>query len=207
MVLLTMPEGSLFYGEIYTDLLGGMLQACADADAPGGLHVLTEGTYHQTDPASLAAYPETVADAIVEQLPGKVAEYWTKHCTVALGAWPLGYYREVRDASGKVLGWSGRKETFGDRIVGSYADKSGWYPPDEFARQMAGLAAFSPRYNWVYAHGATFWQLSEEEAARYARRAHKSMSNATLPVVKDLQAYLDAIGARKTLREAPGESR
>ena len=206
MVLLTLPEGTIFYGELYTPLLGGMLQACADADAPGGLHMFTELTYHHTDPAALALAPKAIDTAIAESYEKRLVAYWQKRCSVALGAWPLGYYRQILDAAGKDLGWSGKKEVFGDKIVGSYADKSEWYTPEVFRTQMAGLNTFSPRYNWVYSHGAVYWHFTPEQIEHYRKGVHQSMSNAHLPVVPNLQQYFDAIVHPKVVtvtREAP----
>lgn len=193
MVLLTLPEGVMHYKALYNSIFEGMLRACAQADAPGGLHLLTEETYHTTSPLSLASFAEDVRTATLERVDPALHDYWKRRCTVALGAWPLGYYRDIFDAKGKRIGYGGRKEVYGDKIIGSYADKSAWYSPAEFARQMAGLNTFSPRYNWIYAHGATFWSFTPEEAQRYTAGAHKAMGNATQPAVDNLAEYFDVI--------------
>lgn len=193
MVLMTLPEGMLYYGSLYMDLFTGMLQACAEAKAPGGFHVMTEGTYHMTSAAALAKYPAKVTSMIEEECPKPLASYWRRRCTVVMGAWPLGYYREITDADGKFLGWAGKKEVFGDKIIGSYADKSEWYPLPEFKEQMAGLNTFCPRYNWIYGHGDVFWQWSEAELQKYQQCAHKSVGNATLPTVPNLADYFDIL--------------
>lgn len=189
MVLLTLPEGMLHYGPLWTDLFIGMLGGCAAVDASGGLHVMTEATYHVTDPGGLAGFPEAIDAWVADECPPPLPDYWRRRCSVVLGAWPLGYYRAIHDADGKFLGYSGKQETFGDRIVGSYADKSEWYSADVFAVQMAGLNTFSPRYNWIYGHGCVFWQWSEEEARRYSAGVHPAGSNQTLPTVPNLADY------------------
>jgi len=200
MVLLTLPEGMLHYGELYMDILSGMLQACAGAGAPGGLHVMTEGTYHLTDPAALASYPDRVSAAVADDCPAPVVRYWRQRCSVAMGVWPLGYYREITGPDGKFLGWTGKKDVFGDKIVGSYADKSEWYSAAEFAEQMAGVNSFCPRYNWVYGHGDVFWQWTDEQLKTYRQGVHKSVGNATLPTVKNLAEYFAAIANPKLIR-------
>jgi hypothetical protein len=147
---------------------------------------------------------------IREEFPASLADYWRRRCSVALGAWPLGYYRAINDANGKFLGWAGKQETTGDTIIGSYADKSEWYPPDAFREQMAGLNTFCPRFNWIYGHGCVFWQWSDEEARKYAASPHKAVSNATLPTVKNLHEYFEVLArpmlARETDQQAPAKA-
>jgi len=193
MVLVTLPEGMFYYGELYADVFTGMLEACAERDAPGGLHLLTEGTYHLTDPLALSEYPAHVQEAVAQACSEFLLDYWRRRCSVAMGAWPLGYYRAVYDEDGNFLGYSGKEGTFGDEIVGSYADKSEWYGPEEFGRQMAGLNTFCPRYNWIYMHGTSWWQNTAEEIARYQQCAHKMIGNAALPTVENLQAYCECV--------------
>jgi hypothetical protein len=205
LVLLTLPEGMIYYGPLYNEVFAGMLQACADVDAPNGLHVLTEGTYHLTAPSALAKYPGRVTALIDEELPGPLADYWRRRCSVAMGAWPLGYYRTVTDPAGKSLGYAGKKEIFGDKVIGSYADKSEWYTPAVFKEQMAGLNTFCPRYNWIYGHGCVFWQWTEAELKKYQSCAHRSASNATLPTVTNLAEYTEAIAKPLLLKETGEE--
>lgn len=193
MVLLTLPEGIHYYGELSQDIFNGMLSAMAGANAPGGLHVMTEGTYHITDPGGLANYANALQAEIQDIASSSSLPYWKQHCSIALGAWPLGYYRAINDKDGKFLGWSGREETFGNKITGSYADKSAWYTPQVFADQMTGLNSFSPRYNWLYAHGDVFWQWTQEQKAHYETMVHKSIFNVLLPVVPNLEQYFQDI--------------
>ncbi len=193
MVLLTLPEGMLYYGELWGELFLGMLEACAEAKAPGGLHVMTEGTYHLTNRIALAKYPAQVTAFITEECPKRVRDYWQRRCSVVLGIWPLGYYRAITDEKGEFLGWSGKEATFGNKIVGSYADKSEWYPVADFREQVAGVNTFSPRYAWIYGHGAVLWQWTEEQARKYGACAHKAAGNATLPTVLNLSEYFEIL--------------
>ncbi len=192
MELLTLPEGVHYYGELYSDLFRGMVGAMADAKAPGGIHVMTEGTYHNTDVGGLQSYAQSVREEIDEVLSPSQLAYWKTRGTVVLGAWPLGYYRDMGIVDGKPV-YSGRKETFGDELVGSYADKSAWYAPEVFATQMAGLNTFSPKYNWIYAHGTVFFQWSEADKAKYLSGAHQATSNATLPTDPNLEKYFEVL--------------
>jgi len=193
MVLLTLPEGMLYYGELYFDVFTGMLEGMAEANAPGGLHLMTEGTYQMRDVGGLAVFPEQLNAVITEESAERPAEYWRERCSVVMGVWPLGYYRAINDENGKFIDWSGKEEVFGNEIVGSYADKSEWYPPEEFNAQMAGVNTFCPRYNWIYGHGNVFFQWTEEQMAKYKQGAHQSFGNALLPTAKNLDAYLAII--------------
>ena len=184
MVFLTLPEGIYFYGPLATDLLVGMVQGMARADAPGGIHLLTERSYHVVNTLGLIHYAHRLESDILAALDEPTAGYWKRRCSIALGGWPLGYYREILDDEGKRLGYSGRAEVFGDEIVGSYADKSGNFSPEEFRAQYAGLLLGSKKYCWIYGHGATWWHFSEADVARYG-----NVSNSTLPVDRQLDAY------------------
>jgi len=140
------------------------------------------------DVGSLAAYPDRL-NAIIAGYPQPLATYWRKRCSVAMGVWPLGYYREIYDADGNFLGYSGRAETFGDRIVGSYADKSAWYSPEVFKTQLDAVNAHSPVYNWIYGHGDVFCQWNQEQWDYYQQGAHRSFGNVMLPTDKNVDAF------------------
>jgi hypothetical protein len=189
MVLTILPEGLTHYGELYQDLFAGIVGAMAKAQAPGGVHVMTESTYHMVGINALENYAHNLQEETQEKLPAKLVPYWKKRCSIALGAWPLGYYRPIMK-DGKRIGWSGREETFGDELVGSYADKSAWYTPEVFATQMTGLNSFSPRYNWIYAHGDVFWQWSEAQKEHYEGMVGNRIFNVLLPTAPNIDDYL-----------------
>lgn len=201
MVLTTMPQGIAQYGELYQDLFVGIISAMAKAQAPGGVHVMTEGSYHITNINALGNYVQRVQTEMQDALPADLLPYWKKYCSVALGAWPLGYYRPIMK-DGKQIGWSGRAETFGDKIVGSYADKSAWYSPEIFKMQMTGINTFSQRYDWIYAHGDVFWQWTEEQKKHYEGMTNNRIFNVLLPTVPNLQEYFDVL-AHPQLAEIP----
>jgi len=192
MVLTILPEGIVHYGELYQDLFTGIISAMAKTNAPGGVHVMTESTYHMININALSNYAQRVQTETQNALPPELVDYWNSHCSVALGAWPLGYYRAIMK-DGKRIGWSGREETFGDEIVGSYADKSAWYSPEIFKVQMTGINTFSPRYDWIYAHGDVFWQWTEEQKKHYEGMTSNRIFNVLLPTVPNLQEYFDVL--------------
>jgi hypothetical protein len=201
MVFLTLPEGIRLYGELYNDMFEGMLVGMAEANAPGGMHLLTELTYSNTDAASLGSFANDLQATILEKLPASLHDYWKSRCSLSLGVWPFGYYREIIGPDGKPLGYSGRKEIFGDKIVGSYADKSARYSPQEFASQMAGVNTYSPRYNWVYGHGDVFTHMTPKQIAHYKTAVHQSLFNVEVPTSPNLEEYFKLIAEPALLVE------
>jgi hypothetical protein len=96
-----------------------MVEAMAEANAPGGLHLLTESTYGMTSTIGLIHFARTLESKILSVLDKSSAEYWRKKCGIVLGGWPLGYYRKILNEQGEFVGWSGKEEKFGNEIVGS----------------------------------------------------------------------------------------
>jgi hypothetical protein len=184
MIYLNLPEGITYYGPLAADLFSGMVQAMANANAPGGMYLLTEASYNMTSTIGLIHYARNLDSKILAILNKNSAEYWMNNCSIALGGWPLGYYRKIYDEKGEFLGYGGKKEKFGDKVVGSYADKSSRFSVEDFRNQYAGLLLGSGRYCWIYGHGATWWQYSDEDIARYGER-----KNAALPVDENLNGY------------------
>lgn len=157
MEFLTLPEGIVYYGPFYEDLFRGMLDGVVDMNAPGGLHLMTESTYSMTDYEALLEVPQSLRVLVTWGQPERIARYWDEKCSVVLGAWPLGYYRDIRDKEGGFAGYGGREDIFGDEVIGSYADRGPRFPVEEFRQQMAGVSAACTRYNWMYSHGAVWW--------------------------------------------------
>lgn len=184
MVFLTLPEGIRYYGPLATDLFVGMVQGMVESDAPGGLHLLTEHSYKMVSTLGLIHYVHSLETEILNNLDESTAEYWRKKCSISLGGWPLGYYRDILDEDGNRLGYSGRVEKFGDELVGSYADKSSNYPPEDFRNQYAGLLLGSKKYCWIYGHGATWWHFTQADVARYG-----GAGNSSLPVDEQFDAF------------------
>lgn len=186
-----LPEGIYHYGPLATDLLVGMVDVLARHRAPGGIHVCTEATYTRTDPVWMVRFCRWLDGEIGAACDGAGREYWSSKGTIAPGLWPLGYYRDVLDETGKLVGYTGKEETFHGALVGSYADKSENYSPAEFRRQFAAARMVARAYVWVYCHGSVLWRMTPEERARYG-----GSQSDVLPVAEDLDAYLDVLRAR-----------
>ncbi|MCK5665337.1 MAG: hypothetical protein KAI17_17740, partial [Thiotrichaceae bacterium] len=188
MVFLNLPEGITYYGPLASDLFTGMVKAMAEANAPGGLHLLTESTYDMTSTIGLIHFARTLESKILGVLDKASEKYWKEKCGIVLGGWPLGYYRKILNKEGEFIGWSGKEEKFGNEIVGSYADKSSRFSVDDFRNQYAGLLLGSKKYCWIYGHGATWWQYSENDNIIYGEN-----KNASLPVDEHFIDYKTVI--------------
>jgi len=184
MVFLTLPEGINYYGPLATDLFVGMVQGMAGSDAPGGVHLLTEHSYKMVNTLGLIHYTQSLNSKILDNLDETTARYWKEKCSIVLGGWPLGYYRDILDDNGERVGYSGKVEKFGNKIVGSYADKSSNYPPEDFRNQYAGMLLAGKRYCWIYGHGATWWHFTEADVAKYG-----NVGNSTLSVDERLDDF------------------
>ena len=168
MVNMRLPEGYSIHGELSRQMFIGALEVLSEADAPGGMHILTESTYLQTSPDLMVAHYCYGLDRILlHELPGDIAEYWKRRCSIAPGLAPLGYLRPIRDASGKRIGFGGRSEIFGDRPIEPGEDKSGNYPPDTFQAVYSAARMTSRRYVWIYSSGPSWYQMSDQEYERY----------------------------------------
>lgn len=193
MVFLTLPEGINFYGPLATDLFVGMVQGTAESNAPGGIHLLTEHTYKMVNTLGLINYTQSLNSKILDNLDETTARYWREKCSISLGGWPLGYYRDILDDKGERIGYSGKVEKFGGKIVGSYADKSSNYSPEDFRNQYAGMLLAGKRYCWIYGHGATWWHFTEADVAKYG-----NVSNSTLPVDERLDDFKSVLREKWT---------
>jgi hypothetical protein len=195
-----MPEGALYYGPLWLQTFSGLLEGMALAGGKGRVHLFCEGTFSLTDPEAIAEHAEAVRALMDTSLTGEALAFWKERGGLALGAWPLGYYRPVRDSAGQLKGWSGRQETFGDRLVGPYADKSARYSPEQFRAQWAAIRTYSDRYCWVYGHGASWWQVTPDQAARYAAKIHRfPRDNHLVPTVPDIAAYYQTLAERSVV--------
>ncbi len=199
--LMVLPEGAVYYGPLWSHLFAGIVEALAEAQHPGGIHLFCEGSYTSRDPHALADFVVGVRETTTRSLSPAARDYWTSHGDVALGVWPLGYYRAITDADGKFVGWSGREEVFGDEIVGSYADKSEKYPLPEFRAQFAAARTLSRKYVWVYGHGSAWWQFTPEMEAKYKAESRQFFPGEAylLPTVPNIAEYYDAAAARETV--------
>ncbi len=201
--LMVLPEGSIHYGPLWNHLLAGLVEALAAAEHPLGVHVFCESSYTNRDPYALREHVADVMETTARGLTPEAREYWEQHGQVALGLWPLGYYRPIMDDNGEFVGWSGREEVFGNEIVGSYADKSENYPLGEFAVQHAAARTFGGRYLWVYGHGSSWWQFTSEMDAHYKAQSLQPYPSANylVPTVANIAEYYEVAASRKVVAE------
>jgi hypothetical protein len=169
MDLLVLPEGANFYGPLCGEMIGGMVEALAANNAPGGLHMLCEATYTQTDVRWLLTHPVRVENALWPYLSLRGRRYWREKCSLALGQWPLSADHEQRDKQGNVV----RRPN----------DKKPNMSLEEFRRQTAACRMVSKRYHWVYMHGAAWWNLTDDEAKKYPG------SGDSVPPVENIADY------------------
>ena len=192
------PEGMVYYGPLWMEMLGGLLEGLADGGGEGRVHVLCQGTFLVRRPEEIRDHALTVRATAEGRLTGRAREQWRARGGVALGAWPLGYYRALKGPGGKTRGWSGSEETFGDKAVGAFADKSARYSPEEFRLQLAALRAFSDGYVWVYGHGSSWWKVTAEQADRHAKRIEPfPRGNYLVATVPEIDAYYRVAAERR----------
>ena len=64
------------------------------------------------------------------------------------------------------------------------------YPLEEFRTQLAAVRTFSDGYCWIYGHGSSWWQLSADQADRYAQEVHRfPRENYLVPTVANIDEY------------------
>jgi hypothetical protein len=201
MIFWLLPECMDMYGPLASDLFSGMVRAMADNNAPGGIHVGTERTYTVTNPKSLLGFCQMTdikaRRALAESGDQRAIDYWLQHGSISPGLWPLGYYRDILDANGKLIGYAGKKTKFGDKIIGSYADKSENYTADEFRLQYGAARSIARNFTWLYCHGQVLWQMSRPEMQHY-----HATTNDTLPVADNLDEYLSVLRDKKVLDDS-----
>jgi hypothetical protein len=189
MVTFQLPETYSIMGELSKDIFLGSLEALADAGAPGGMHICPECTYFQTSPdLMIARYGYGLDRLLHDELEPKLASYWAQCCSVALGLAPLGYLRPIRDESGKRIGFGGREEIFGNRLIKPGEDKGGNYPTEVFREVYAAARMTCRRYVWIYSHGPSWWRMTPEQYEAYG--GHET---AMAPLAEDFEKYAKVI--------------
>ena len=202
MIFWQLPEGSHYYGPLAVDFTVGMVGAMARANAPGGYHLNIEGTYTVTHSLAILDRMHDV-DATMRENLATLAEpsaldYWERRGTISSGLWPLGYYRAIFDSvTGERLGFGGKYETYGDSVIGSYADKSANFSVEEFRRQYATARMASRAYTWIYCHGSVLWELSPVEQERYEGNWVDS-----LPLAENLDEYVAVLREKAVIDDA-----
>lgn len=99
--------------------------------------------------------------------------FWKEKCSIALGMWPLGK---------------------------SYTDKSARYSATAFQEQFEQAIKLSPKYVWIYDHGAAWYQLKKEEVERYTRnnRWIWMKESQMLPADAEILKYYSIVRAKSS---------
>jgi hypothetical protein len=164
---------------------------------------MCQGTFLLRDEDAIRDHAATVRAHLSLALRAADLGWWDQHGGVALGAWPLGYYRPIMGEGGKFLGWSGTREAFAGELVGPYADKSARYSAEEFGRQLAALRTYSDGFVWIYGLGASWWQVPTEKANYYAAQMHRfARDNELAPTAADIESYYQVTSRREVIEEA-----
>lgn len=196
-----MPEGPLYYGPLWAQMFAGLLEGLQAGGCQGLVHVFCAGCLSERDPVALRDHAETVRAVMDLSLDGDAQVFWRQRGRIALGAWPLGIYRAVKDSAGNTVGYSGRAERYGDKLVGAFADKGARYPVDEFRVQLAALRTFSDSYCWINGHGSSWWRVTPEQAQRYAKKVNRfPKDNYLLPTVPNIEEYYRITAEPLTVR-------
>lgn len=147
--------------------------------SPGGVIVGTESSYHARSRELITWYYCAFNGVMLQHVEDPI--YWQRRCGIALGGWPLGYYREVRNEEGRVIGTVNKK----GEPARSKSDKSSYYPPEEFEEQIRTFESLCSRYIWIYAHGSAWWS---PEADR-----HKHLAGQSSPLDPRIEEYYDVV--------------
>jgi len=175
--IIILPEGAFYWinheqsssARTY-ELWIDFFNGMASARNKKGIVVGAEKTYSVTDKKSLKEIYDTINKTMLEHVQDPV--FWKGHCSIALGMWPLGK---------------------------TYSDKSARYSVARFDEQFLQAEALSPRYVWIYGHGAAWFQVKEEEVKRYSShgrtvQGEKDQIIPTDPAILDYYTVVRQIG-------------
>jgi len=143
-------------------MFAGWVEEAARRDAPGGVHLATEGTYDACSVPFILAEAVHHFRVVEQRLSPKAILYWRKRCGLSPGGWPL----QV------------------DQDFDRKAFKRARLSPEQFRAMMAGLNMASAKYAWIYPNGPSWWQATEDEVRQY----HLSAWTA-LPPVLNVESY------------------
>jgi hypothetical protein len=72
--------------------------------------------------------------------------------------------------------------------------------------QLAAIRTYSDDYCWIYGHGASWWQLTPEQADQLSGKLqYFSRENYLVPVAENIDAFYEAAGKRSIIQLVPQE--
>lgn len=145
-VIWNLPGDAYRTRPIGRELSLGMLDAMAEADAPGGLHQGTEFTYSLNEAVTHLATARVEDVAINRIADRRTAAYWRKRCTMAPGVWPL----HMVETEGK------------DYPIQPWKDEM-----RELTEQMGILRASAKRYIWSFTANPAWYLYTPELESKY----------------------------------------
>lgn len=144
--IITLPGGAYYWfnpGEGVSpgswELWIDFWNGMASVNNKNGIVIAAERTYSVVNSSYMNQIYALEQKTMQEHVQDKA--FWMDKCSIALGMWPLGK---------------------------SYEDKAARYTVAQFREQFRAAVALSPRYVWIYGHGAAWWQLTPEEAKKYS---------------------------------------
>jgi hypothetical protein len=170
MVFLTFPEPGLTLSSV---IHSAWVEEAARRNAPGGVHICTEGTYRNPNINYMLGQAWVINDLFHRLLSDKGKAYWETRCSVAEGIWPFGFdYQQVHDPG---------------------------LTYEEYRQGFAGALMASSRYMWVYSHNSREQLIgrghaehaTDEELAKYRNVA----------VLKEMVTTPKYVAAAKDLRK------
>jgi len=163
------PEGYFYYkypkesindtAKIY-NLWGAFFRGLCNANLKSGIVVGTERTYHIGRPSSIKKKYRAIYDTMAK-CPDD-SDYWKNKCSLAPGAAPLGK---------------------------SFKNKSKRYSYKKFENQMGLFVELSPRYAWIYGHGAAWWKLNDQDKYKGSGFSYWRPYYQVLDCDPDIQKY------------------
>lgn len=143
--VIIMPEGALYsfnldlssdtqVYELWIDFYNGM----ASVKNNRGIILASERSYDVTDRNFLTNIHNLIDTTMKSHTNDP--SFWHRHCSIALGMWPLG------------------KE---------YDNKAARYSPAQFKTQFTQAVQLSGKYVWIYDHGSAWFQLKPGDVAKY----------------------------------------
>lgn len=144
--VIVLPEGAFYWLNPEQGTSPGSFElwidfwnGMASVNNKNGIVIAAERTYSVLNSIHMKQIYALEQKTMQEHVQDKA--FWMNKCSIALGMWPLGK---------------------------SYEDKAARYTPAQFRDQFQAAVALSPRYVWIYGHGAAWWQLTAEEIRKHS---------------------------------------